>query len=262
MIKNKAQYDESSIKSLDWKEHIRLRPGMYIGKKGDGSSPDDGIYVLIKEVLDNSMDEFVMGYGKTIEISVRGQKVIVRDYGRGIPLGKVVDCVSKINTGGKYDTKAFKKAVGLNGVGTKAVNALSEYFKIQSNRDKKVKTIEFERGEITLDNEVIDTSQRNGTKVSFIPDTNIFGKYRFLEDHIVNMIWNYVYLNPGLSIIYNGEKYYSENGLHDLLQSNIESKLVYPIIHLKGEDIEIAFSHSIQKYGETYFSFEYTKAFS
>ena len=249
------QYTEDSIRSLDWKEHIRMRPGMYIGKLGDGSSHDDGIYVLLKEVLDNSMDEFVMGFGKTIEISVRGPKVTVRDYGRGIPLGKVVDCVSKINTGGKYDTKAFKKAVGLNGVGTKAVNALSEYFKIQSNRDKKNKTIEFERGVIINNDDIIDTSQRNGTKVSFVPDGNIFGKYRFLEDYIVNMIWNYVYLNPGLSILYNGEKYFSENGLHDLLQANIESKLTYPIIHLKGTDIEIALTHSNQKYGETYFSF-------
>ena len=251
----KHQYTEASIKSLDWKEHIRMRPGMYIGKLGDGSSHDDGIYVLLKEVLDNSMDEFVMGFGKTIEISVRGQKVIVRDYGRGIPLGKVVDCVSKINTGGKYDTKAFKKAVGLNGVGTKAVNALSEYFKIQSHRDRKVKNIEFERGVITQEDDIVDTSQRNGTKVSFIPDSNIFGKYRFLEDYIVNMIWNYVYLNPGLSIVYNGQKYFSENGLYDLLQSNIDCKLSYPIVHLKGADIEIAFSHSTQKYGETYFSF-------
>ena len=251
----KHQYTEDSIKSLDWKEHIRMRPGMYIGKIGDGSSHDDGIYVLIKEVLDNSMDEFVMGFGRTIELSVRGQKVVIRDYGRGIPLGKVVDCVSKINTGGKYDTKAFKKAVGLNGVGTKAVNALSEYFKIQSNRDRKVKNIEFERGVIIEEDDIIETSQRNGTKVSFIPDSNIFGKYRFLEDYIVNMIWNYVYLNPGLSIIYNGKKYFSENGLLDLLKSNIDSKLAYPIIHLKGEDIEIALSHSTQKYGETYFSF-------
>jgi len=249
------QYTEESIRSLDWKEHIRMRPGMYIGKIGDGSSHDDGIYVLLKETLDNSMDEFVMGFGKTIKINIRGQKVTVRDYGRGIPLGKVEDCVSKINTGGKYDTKAFKKAVGLNGVGTKAVNALSEYFKIQSHRDKKVKNIEFERGVITHEDNIVDTSKRNGTKVSFIPDSNIFGKYRFLDDYIVNMVWNYVYLNPGLSIFYNGEKYFSENGLHDLLQANIESKLTYPIIHLKGNDIEIALTHSNQKYGETYFTF-------
>ena len=210
------QYTEQSIKSLDWKEHIRMRPGMYIGKLGDGNSHDDGIYVLLKEVLDNSMDEFVMGFGKTIDVSVRGQKVIVRDYGRGIPLGKVIDCVSKINTGGKYDTKAFKKAVGLNGVGTKAVNALSEYFKIQSNRDKNTKLVEFERGKIINDAQIIETSQRNGTRVAFIPDTNIFGQFRFLEDHIVSMIWNYVYLNPGLTIVYNGNKFFSENGLHDL----------------------------------------------
>ena len=249
------QYTEQSIKSLDWKEHIRMRPGMYIGKLGDGNSHDDGIYVLLKEVLDNSMDEFVMGFGKTIDVSVRGQKVIVRDYGRGIPLGKVVDCVSKINTGGKYDTKAFKKAVGLNGVGTKAVNALSEYFKIQSNRDKSTKIVEFERGDIINEAQITETTQRNGTRVAFIPDSNIFGQYRFLDDHIVNMIWNYVYLNPGLTIIYNGEKFFSENGLYDLLTANIEFKLTYPIIHLKGEDIEVAISHSMQKYGETYFSF-------
>ena len=253
MVKN--QYTEQNIRSLDWKEHIRMRPGMYIGKIGDGSAHDDGIYVLLKEILDNSMDEFVMGFGKTIEISVRGQKVIIRDYGRGIPLGKVEDCVSKINTGGKYDTNAFKKAVGLNGVGTKAVNALSESFKVQSYREKKVKNIEFERGVVLHQDDIVDTTQRNGTKIIFIPDTNIFGKYRFLDDYIVNMVWNYVYLNPGLSIIYNGEKYFSNNGLLDLLQANIDSTLAYPIIHLKGKDIEIALSHSTQKYGETYFSF-------
>ena len=248
-------YTEDSIRSLDWKDHIRMRPGMYIGKLGDGSSHDDGIYVLIKEVLDNSMDEFVMGFGKSIEITIRGQKASIRDYGRGIPLGKVIDCVSKINTGGKYDTKAFKKAVGLNGVGTKAVNALSEFFKVQSIRDKQIKNIEFDRGNIVIDDVVQETSQRNGTKISFVPDSNIFGNYRFLDDHVVNMIWNYVHLNPGLTLIYNGEKYFSENGLYDLLKSNIESKVTYPIIHLKGKDIEIAFTHSIQKYGETFFSF-------
>ena len=249
------QYTEQNIRSLDWKEHIRMRPGMYIGKLGDGHSHDDGIYVLLKEILDNSMDEFVMGHGKTIEISVRGQKVSVRDYGRGIPLGKVIDCVSKINTGGKYDTKAFKKAVGLNGVGTKAVNALSEFFRVQSNRDKKTKIVEFERGVINSNPEICDTSQRNGTKITFVPDLNIFGQFQFLEDHIVNMLWNYVYLNPGLTIVYNGRKFFSDNGLYDLLKSNIESKLAYPIIHLKGHDIEVALSHSTQKYGETYFSF-------
>jgi len=248
-------YTEDSIRSLDWKDHIRMRPGMYIGKLGDGSSHDDGIYVLIKEVLDNSMDEFVMGFGKSIEITIRGKKASIRDYGRGIPLGKVIDCVSKINTGGKYDTKAFKKAVGLNGVGTKAVNALSEFFKVQSIRDKQTKNIEFDRGNIVIDDIVQETSQRNGTKISFVPDSNIFGNYRFLDDHVVNMIWNYVHLNPGLTLIYNGEKYFSENGLYDLLKSNIESKVTYPIIHLKGKDIEIAFTHSTQKYGETFLSF-------
>jgi len=248
-------YTEDSIRSLDWKDHIRMRPGMYIGKLGDGSSHDDGIYVLIKEVLDNSMDEFVMGFGKSIEITIRGKKASIRDYGRGIPLGKVIDCVSKINTGGKYDTKAFKKAVGLNGVGTKAVNALSEFFKVQSIRDKQIKNIEFDRGNIVIDDVVQETSQRNGTKISFVPDSNIFGNYRFLDDHVVNMIWNYVHLNPGLTLIYNGEKYFSENGLYDLLKSNIESKVTYPIIHLKGKDIEIAFTHSTQKYGETFLSF-------
>tara|TARA_B100001287_G_C22663088_1_gene521401 strand:- start:168 stop:1946 length:1779 start_codon:yes stop_codon:yes gene_type:complete len=232
-----------------------MRPGMYIGKLGDGHSHDDGIYVLLKEILDNSMDEFVMGYGKTIEISVRGQKVSVRDFGRGIPLGKVIDCVSKINTGGKYDTKAFKKAVGLNGVGTKAVNALSEFFRVQSIREKKTKIVEFDKGIIKSQPEISDTSQRNGTKITFVPDLNIFGQFQFLEDHIVNMLWNYVYLNPGLTIVYNGRKFFSNNGLFDLLRSNIESKLAYPIIHLKGEDIEVALSHSTQKYGETYFSF-------
>ncbi len=249
------QYTEQNIRSLDWKEHIRMRPGMYIGKLGDGHSHDDGIYVLLKEILDNSMDEFVMGYGKTIEISVRGQKVSVRDFGRGIPLGKVIDCVSKINTGGKYDTKAFKKAVGLNGVGTKAVNALSEFFRVQSIREKKTKIVEFDKGIIKSQPEISDTSQRNGTKITFVPDLNIFGQFQFLEDHIVNMLWNYVYLNPGLTIVYNGRKFFSNNGLFDLLRSNIESKLAYPIIHLKGEDIEVALSHSTQKYGETYFSF-------
>ena len=248
-------YTEENIKSLDWKEHIRMRPGMYIGKKGDGSSTDDGIYVLLKEIMDNCMDEFVMGYGKTIDLSVKNQKVIIRDYGRGIPLGKVVDCVSKINTGGKYDTKAFKKAVGLNGVGTKAVNALSEYFKVQSIRDGKTKIVEFKRGTITLDDEIKDSSQRNGTRIMFVPDSEIFSNFKFLDHHISIMIWNYVYLNPGLTIIYNNEKFFSENGLKDLLSSKLETSLTYPIIHLLGDDIEIALSHSKSKYGETYFSF-------
>ena len=250
-----VKYTEENIKSLDWKEHIRMRPGMYIGKKGDGSSPDDGIYVLLKEIIDNCMDEFVMGFGKTIEISVKNQKVVVRDYGRGIPLGKVLDCVSKINTGGKYDTKAFKKAVGLNGVGTKAVNALSEFFRVQSIRENKTKIIEFNRGNVTLDEELKESSQRNGTRISFIPDLSIFPKFNYLDTHIKTMMWNYAYLNPGLTIIYNGQKYFSNNGLKDLLNSKLESSIVYPIVHLKGEDIEIALSHSKLKYGETYFSF-------
>ncbi|MBH75696.1 MAG: DNA topoisomerase IV [Flavobacteriales bacterium] len=248
-------YTEENIKSLDWKEHIRMRPGMYIGKKGDGSSTDDGIYVLLKEIMDNCMDEFVMGYGKTIDLSVKNQKVIIRDYGRGIPLGKVVDCVSKINTGGKYDTKAFKKAVGLNGVGTKAVNALSEYFKVQSIRDGKTKIVEFNRGSIILDDEIKDSSQRNGTRIMFVPDSEIFSNFKFLDHHISTMIWNYVYLNPGLTIIYNNQKFFSENGLKDLLTSKLETSITYPIIHLMGDDIEVALSHSKSKYGETYFSF-------
>ena len=250
-----VQYTEENIRSLDWKEHIRMRPGMYIGKKGDGSSPDDGIYVLLKEIIDNCMDEFVMGFGKTIEISVKNQKVVVRDFGRGIPLGKVLDCVSKINTGGKYDTKAFKKAVGLNGVGTKAVNALSEFFRVQSIRENKTKIIEFNRGKVTLNEDLKESSQRNGTRISFTPDSSIFPKFNYLDTHIKTMMWNYAFLNPGLTIIYNNQKYFSNNGLKDLLESKLESSIVYPIIHLKGEDIEVALSHSKLKYGETYFSF-------
>ena len=250
-----TKYTEENIRSLDWKEHIRMRPGMYIGKKGDGSSPDDGIYVLLKEIIDNCMDEFVMGFGKTIEVSVKNQKVVVRDYGRGIPLGKVLDCVSKINTGGKYDTKAFKKAVGLNGVGTKAVNALSEFFRVQSIRESQTKIIEFNRGEVTLDEDLRESSQRNGTRISFTPDSSIFPKFSYLDSHIKTMMWNYAFLNPGLTIIYNNQKYFSNNGLKDLLDSKLESSIVYPIVHLKGEDIEIALSHSKLKYGETYFSF-------
>ena len=250
-----TKYTEENIRSLDWKEHIRMRPGMYIGKKGDGSSPDDGIYVLLKEIIDNCMDEFVMGFGKTIEVSVKNQKVVVRDYGRGIPLGKVLDCVSKINTGGKYDTKAFKKAVGLNGVGTKAVNALSEFFRVQSIRESQTKIIEFNRGEVTLDEDLRESSQRNGTRISFTPDSSIFPKFSYLDSHIKTMMWNYAFLNPGLTIIYNNQKYFSNNGLKDLLNSKLESSIVYPIVHLKGEDIEIALSHSKLKYGETYFSF-------
>lgn len=250
------QYTEDNIRSLDWKEHIRLRPGMYIGKLGDGSSPDDGIYILLKEVIDNSIDEFVMGAGKTIEIRIKDKEVRVRDYGRGIPLGKVVDVVSKMNTGGKYDSRAFKKAVGLNGVGTKAVNALSSYFRVESVRDNQIKFAEFELGELKMDSEVEETSKRKGTRVSFIPDENIFKKFKFRNEYVVKMLKNYVYLNPGLTIDFNGEKYHSENGLKDLLEENIPNEdMLYPIIHLKGEDIEIAITHSKSQYSEEYHSF-------
>ena len=250
------QYTEDNIRSLDWKEHIRLRPGMYIGKLGDGSSPDDGIYILLKEVIDNSIDEFVMGAGKTIEIRIKDKEVRVRDYGRGIPLGKVVDVVSKMNTGGKYDSRAFKKAVGLNGVGTKAVNALSSHFRVESVRDNQIKFAEFELGELKIDSEVEETSKRKGTKVSFIPDENIFKKFKYRHEYVVKMLKNYVYLNPGLTIDFNGEKYHSENGLKDLLEENIPTEdMLYPIIHLKGEDIEIAITHSKSQYSEEYHSF-------
>ena len=249
-------YTEDNIRSLDWKEHIRMRPGMYIGKLGDGSSPDDGIYILIKEVIDNSIDEYVMGAGKTIEISVKDKTVSIRDYGRGIPLGKVVDVVSKMNTGGKYDSKAFKKSVGLNGVGTKAVNALSSYFKVQSIRDDKSKIAEFEHGNLILDDGIQSSSQRKGTKVSFTPDDTIFNKYKYRNEYIIKMIKNYVYLNTGLTIIFNGEKYFSENGLKDLLDENIvDDDKLYPIIHLKGEDIELAITHSKSQYSEEFHSF-------
>ncbi len=248
-------YDESTIKSLDWKEHIRTRPGMYIGKLGDGSSHDDGIYILLKEVVDNCIDEFVMGHGKTIDIKVSHQKVTVRDYGRGIPLGKVVDCVSKINTGGKYDTEAFKKSVGLNGVGTKAVNALSDAFTVQSVRDGEMKLVDYSRGEITQDYQIEESSLRNGTKVVFQPDNKIFKNFHFLPEYIEDQIWNYVYLNSGLNINFNGEKYFSENGLKDLLERKTDvEKIHYSIIHLKGEDIEVALTHGDQ-YGEEYYSF-------
>ncbi len=251
-----ATYTEDNIRSLDWKEHIRMRPGMYIGKLGDGSSPDDGIYILIKEVIDNSIDEYVMGAGKTIEISVKDKTVSIRDYGRGIPLGKVVDVVSKMNTGGKYDSKAFKKSVGLNGVGTKAVNALSSYFKVQSIRDDKSKIAEFEQGNLILDDDIQSSSQRKGTKVSFTPDDTIFNNYKYRSEYIIKMIKNYVYLNTGLTIIFNGEKYFSENGLKDLLQENIaDDDMLYPIIHLKGEDIEMAITHSKSQYSEEFHSF-------
>jgi topoisomerase IV subunit B len=249
-----VQYTEDNIRSLDWKEHIRMRPGMYIGKLGDGTAYDDGIYVLVKEVLDNCIDEFVMGNGRTIEVSIKDKTVKIRDYGRGVPLGKVVDVVSKINTGGKYDSKAFKKSVGLNGVGTKAVNALSSYFKIESNRDDKTKIAEFSKGELTLDGEIEESTRRKGTKVVFTPDEEIFVGYKFRMQHIERMLWNYVYLNRGLTIIFNGEKYFSEKGLYDLLEKNMSDQPIYPIIHLQDEDIEVAITHT-SSYGEEYYSF-------
>ncbi len=247
-------YSEDSIKSLDWKEHIRLRPGMYIGKLGDGSSLDDGVYVLLKEAIDNCIDEYVMGFGKKIEIQIKDRVVKVRDYGRGIPLGKVVDVVSKINTGAKYDSVAFKKSVGLNGVGTKAVNALSSYFKVSSVRDNQIKTAAFEKGVLIENPEVTDTTDTRGTTVIFTPDEEIFGNYKYLNDHVEKMLWNYAYLNTGLSIIFNGQTYKSERGLYDLLEQNLSGEPLYPIIHLRGEDIEIALTHGNQ-YGEEYYSF-------
>lgn len=249
-----TNYNEDSIRSLDWKEHIRLRPGMYIGKLGDGTAYDDGIYVLFKEVMDNSIDEFVMGAGRTIDISVSDSKVSVRDYGRGIPLGSVVDVVSKINTGGKYDSKAFQKSVGLNGVGTKAVNALSDSFIVQAYRSGKTRIAEFSKG-VLLKDEEKDTTQRNGTSVVFIPDESIFSNYSYRSEFVENMIWNYVFLNSGLTINFNGKKFFSENGLRDLLERNVDMEAMrYPIIHLKGDDIEIALTHGTA-YGEEYYSF-------
>lgn len=250
-----ANYNEDSIRSLDWKEHIRLRPGMYIGKMGNGSSPDDGVYILLKEVLDNSIDEYVMGNGKTIEVTVRHNKVSIRDFGRGIPLGKVVDCVSKINTGAKYDSKVFKKSVGLNGVGTKAANALSSYFKIRSIRDGKSKLVEFSKGVITNEEDIQENTSRRGTKVSFIADEELFGKYRFINEYVEKMMWNYCYLNPGLTIMFNGEKFYSENGLFDLLEQRTDAEMLYPIIHIKADDIEVAITHCKNQYSEQYYSF-------
>ncbi|MCH6200790.1 type IIA DNA topoisomerase subunit B [Aquiflexum sp. LQ15W] len=250
-----VKYTEDSIKSLDWREHIRLRPGMYIGKLGDGSAQDDGIYVLVKEVLDNSIDEHMMGYGRTIDIKISEHKVEVRDYGRGIPLGKVIDCVSKINTGGKYDSGAFQKSVGLNGVGTKAVNALSDFFKVQSYRDGETKVAQFEKGILVEDRPVEKTSERNGTKVVFSPDAGVFKNYHFIPEYLENQIWNYAFLNAGLTINYNGKKFFSERGLYDLLMRKVDEESIrYPIIHLKGNDIEIALTHSNQ-YGEEYYSF-------
>ncbi len=247
-------YNEDSIRSLDWKEHIRLRPGMYIGKLGDGSAYDDGIYVLLKEVVDNSIDEFVMGAGKVIDITVNEHKVSVRDYGRGIPIGSVVDVVSKINTGGKYDSKAFQKSVGLNGVGTKAVNALAASFVVQSYRAGRTRIAEFSNGELLKDEEK-DTTQRNGTAVTFVPDELIFRNFHYRTEFVENMIWNYVFLNAGLTVNFNGRKFVSENGLKDLLERNIDAESMrYPIIHLRGDDIEVALTHG-QQYGEEYYSF-------
>ena len=254
MAEEKVEYTEDNIRSLDWKEHIRMRPGMYIGKLGDGSAPDDGIYVLVKEVVDNSIDEFVMGNGKKIEIKIEGDQVVIRDYGRGIPLGKVKDVVSKMNTGGKYDSKAFKKSVGLNGVGTKAVNALSNYFKVESIREGQLKSVEFKRGNVVSEDELISTDQGNGTYVKFIPDSDIFKKFNFRANYLEQMFWNYCYLNRGLTIDFNGNKLLSKNGLKDLLENNMDGDPLYPIVHLEGEDIEVAFTHA-RGYGEDYSSF-------
>lgn len=249
-------YTEETIKSLEWNEHIRLRPGMYIGKLGDGASPDDGIYVLLKEIIDNSVDEFIMGNGHKIEITIKDKSVSVRDYGRGIPLGKVVDCVSKINTGAKYDSEVFKKTVGLNGVGSKAVNALSSKFKVQSVRDGKTKIAEFKGGELVHESEEEDTELRNGTIISFIPDENLFGNYHFIPEYIENLLWNYAFLNTGLVIYFNGQKYFSENGLFDLLTKNINgTQLSYPVIYIKEKDFEFAMTHSQNQSGEDYYSF-------
>ncbi|MEC7263344.1 MAG: DNA topoisomerase IV subunit B [Bacteroidota bacterium] len=251
-----TQYTEDNIRSLDWKEHIRMRPGMYIGKLGDGSSADDGIYILLKEVIDNCIDEFVMGAGKTIEITIKDNVVNVRDFGRGIPLGKVVDVVSKMNTGGKYDTRAFKKSVGLNGVGTKAVNALSTFFRVESTRDGQSKSAEFNIGNLVTEELLEESSRKRGTKISFTPDDTIFKNYKYRNEYVERMLKNYVYLNPGLTIIFNGEKYQSENGLKDLLEdNNNQDDFLYPIIHLKGEDIEVAMTHSKTQYSEEYHSF-------
>lgn len=252
---SEVKYTEDNIRSLDWKEHIRIRPGMYIGKLGDGSSPEDGIYVLLKEVLDNSIDEHVMGYGKHIDIKIENGIVEVRDYGRGIPLGKVVDCVSKINTGGKYDSKAFKKSVGLNGVGTKAVNALSTYFKVQAFRDGKTKIAEFSQGNITKDAKISKGDESAGTLTVFQPDDSIFKKYKFRTEFVEEQLWNYAYLNSGLKINFNGETFYSRNGLLDLLEKKTAAEPTrYPIIHLRGDDIELAMTHG-NHYGEQYYSF-------
>jgi len=254
MAEKESEYTEDNIRSLDWKEHIRLRPGMYIGKLGDGSAPDDGIYVLVKEVMDNSVDEFVMGNGRQIVIKLKDNKVTVRDYGRGIPLGKVVDVVSKMNTGGKYDSKAFKKSVGLNGVGTKAVNALSSHFMIEAYREGKAKKAAFVRGELVDDPKITSTDEKNGTYAEFIADETVFKNFKFRKPYLEKLFWNYCYLNRGLTIVFNSERYFSKNGLKDLLEDNMDGEPLYPIVHLEGEDIEVAFTH-VRTYGEDYSSF-------
>ncbi len=254
-VKPMVEYNEDSIRSLDWREHIRLRPGMYIGKLGDGSSTDDGIYVLVKEVVDNCIDEYTMGFGRQVDISIAEGSVTIRDYGRGIPLGKVVDVVSKINTGAKYDSKAFQKSVGLNGVGTKAVNALSTYFKVTSYRDGRAKTAEFEKGQLIKEHKETATTEPNGTHVFFTPDDSVFKNYHFINDYVLSQVWNYCYLNAGLAIYFNGKKYVSKNGLLDLLTNKTNPEEIrYPIIHLKGDDIEVAITHT-GDYGEDLYSF-------
>ncbi len=251
------KYTEDNIRSLEWREHIRMRPGMYIGKLGDGASQDDGIYVLIKEVIDNSIDEFVMGHGKVIEVTIEERRVTIRDYGRGIPLGKVKDCVSKINTGAKYDSKVFKKAVGLNGVGSKAVNALSSYFRTQSIRDGRTKIVEYAMGELVQDHKEAATDDKSGTIVTFEPDRDVFGNYHYINEYVEKLLWNYVFLNKGLTIKYNGERFIARNGLRDLLERNINGNgpTIYPIVHIDEGDFEFAFTHSNKQYGEEYYSF-------
>jgi len=251
------KYTEDNIRSLEWREHIRMRPGMYIGKLGDGASQDDGIYVLIKEIIDNSIDEFVMGNGRNIDISIEDKKVIIRDFGRGIPLGKVKDCVSKINTGAKYDSKVFKKAVGLNGVGSKAVNALSSHFITQSIREGKTKIVEYTKGKLVNDFDISPSDEKDGTIVTLVPDNEVFGNYHFINEYVEKLLWNYVFLNNGLTIRFNGERYYAKHGLRDLLERNINGNgpTLYPIVHLKEGDLEFAFTHSTKQYGEEYYSF-------
>jgi topoisomerase-4 subunit B len=250
-----SNYTGSNIITLEWNEHIRQRPGMYIGKLGEGSSQDDGIYVMVKEIFDNSIDEFMMGYGRSIEINIKENQVSIRDYGRGIPLDKTLDCVSKMNTGGKYDSDAFQKSIGMNGVGTKAVNALSNYFKVEAIREGKVKTATFSAGKITTESPIENTTELNGTRIVFSPDEEIFGNYKFYFEYIEQMLWNYVYLNRGLTITFNGQRYFSKNGLFDLLTQNINGAMTYPIIHLQDKDFELALTHMERGSGEEYFTF-------